>query len=97
MADARRPRFEMVLTPDEARRLAVHLADPGTLAGDGRRLAATRNGRPWSMTLGPERRRTLALLDLAVCDVDLDLSAFDEAAAAAFLARFHRVFQKGGG
>lgn len=97
MTAAGRHRFEMVLTPAEARRLAVHLADPATLASDGRRLAATTAGRPWSMSLGPERRRTIALIDLAVCDVDLDLAALDEADAAAFLARFHRVFQKGGG
>ena len=96
-AAPRRHRFEMALTFADARRLAVHLADDGRLAIADRRLAGTCDGRPWSLALGPERRRTIALLDLAICDVELDLAGFEAAAEAAFLDRFHRVFQRGGG
>lgn len=88
----------MALTAGELHRLAVHLEGGSDLDRDERRVAARLpDGRRWSITLGPERLRRIALFALPTCDVELRLEGFDEPARAAFLARFHSVFRKGGG
>lgn len=88
----------MVLTEAELARLAVHL-DGGERLTCGARSVAARldDGRRWSIALGPERSRRIALLHLPVADVEIRLDGFDAAGVEAFLARFHRVFRKGGG
>ena len=90
--------YEMVLTEAELARLAVHL-DGGDALVRGDRAVSVRldDGRGWSITLGPERRRRIALFDLPLCDATIRLDGYDAAGTEAFLARFHRVFRKGGG
>ena len=92
-----RRRFEMALDFPEALRLARHL-DPD-LASDpaARRLSGHTAEGAFTLTLGPERRRTIALLSVIISDVDITLAPTDEGAGARFLERFMRVFQKGGG
>lgn len=88
----------MALTAADLHRLAVHL-DGGPDAEHAARSVAARlaDGRRWSIALGPERLRRIALVALPTCDVEIRLDGFDEAAREAFLARFHSVFRRGGG
>ena len=91
-------RGEMSLTEAELHRLAVHLDGGATMVRGPRSAAATLpDGRAWTIVLGPERTRRIALLALPTCDVEIRLERHDRATAEAFLARFHRVFRKGGG
>lgn len=90
-------RFEMALDFPEALRLARHLdpdlvADPTT-----RRLTGRTVEGAFTLTLGPERRRTIALLSFVIADVDITLVPAREGAGTRFFDRFMRVFQKGGG
>lgn len=88
----------MVLTEAELVRLAVHLDGGEALArGDRRVSARLDDGRGWTIALGPERRRRIALFDLPLCDATIRLDGYAPTDAEAFLARFHRVFRKGGG
>lgn len=63
-------------------------ADGVVLEAEGRRLA---------ITLGPERRRKIALMEIEAMDVTLIFSGYSEAERAAALAVFDRAFQRGGG
>jgi hypothetical protein len=90
--------YEMVLTEAELARLAVHLDGGEALARGDRTVSAHfDDGRRWSITLGPERRRRIALFDLPLCDATIRLDGYAPADVETFLARFHRVFRKGGG
>ncbi|MEQ8495922.1 MAG: hypothetical protein RLW42_17050, partial [Gammaproteobacteria bacterium] len=55
------------------------------------------DGRRLVVRLAAERERRIALLRLPVTDVHFEFTAFPAAARDAFLARFDRAFQKGGG
>lgn len=91
-------RFDMALTLDELRRLAPHLVEGEPVAVEGRNVSGRwPGGGGWSIDLGPERDRTIALFRFPVAEATLRLDDFDETEEARFLARFHRVFQKGGG
>lgn len=90
-------RHEMALDFSEAVRLARHLdpdlsSDPAT-----RRLAGRTREGAFTMALGAERRRTIALLSLVITDVEITLAPAGEGAGTRFHERFMRVFQKGGG
>jgi len=58
------------------------------LAAEGRRL---------EITLGSERRRKIALMEIEIMDVTLAFSGYSDRDRAAALARFDRAFQRGGG
>jgi len=91
-------RFDMALTLDELRRLAPHLVEGGAVAVEDRSVSGDwPAGGHWSIGLGEERDRTIALFRFPVAEATLRLDDFDETEEARFLARFHRVFQKGGG
>lgn len=63
-------------------------ADGVVLEQDGRRL---------EITLGPERRRRIALMEIEIMDVTLAFSGYSKEERAAALATFDRAFQRGGG
>jgi hypothetical protein len=56
-----------------------------------------RDGRRFEITLGPERRRRIALMEIETMDVTLIFSGYSEAEQANALALFDRAFQRGGG
>lgn len=98
MTGTRVHRFDMALTLGELRRLAPHLVETGAVAVEGRRVSGDWSaGGRWSIDLGEERDRTIALFRFPVAEATLRLDDFADAEEARFLARFHRVFQKGGG
>ncbi len=88
----------MALTAAELHRLAVHL-EGGTAMARSERAAFAElgDGRRWRITLGPERERRIALIRFPICDAEIRLEGFERPAAEAFVARFLKVFQKGGG
>lgn len=88
----------MALTPSEFHRLAVHLPGGDRLTTTARSASARLpDGRAWTITLGPERHRRIALLALPTCDVEIRLDGHTAEQAEAFHQRFFKVFQKGGG
>ncbi|MCP5368086.1 MAG: hypothetical protein H6907_21185 [Hyphomicrobiales bacterium] len=54
-------------------------------------------GRRVEIEMGPERERRIALIRLPYMDVRLRLTGFTDAEAAAFMVRFDRSYQRGGG
>ena len=63
-------------------------ADGVVLEDDGGRL---------EITLGPERRRKIALMEIEVMDVTLTFSGYSKENRLAALTMFDRAFQRGGG
>ncbi len=53
--------------------------------------------RRLEVTLGPERSRTIAMMEIPACDVTLVFSGYGEEERAAVLDLFWRKFQKAGG
>jgi len=51
----------------------------------------------WTIELGPEGKRRIALLAVPATPVKLTFEGFSEAARADALERFDRAFQRGGG
>ena len=99
MSGSRLHRFDMALTFVELRRLAPHLVEGGDLDVGDRSVSGPwpPNLGRWTVSLGPERERVIALFRFPVVEATLRLDGFDDVEEARFLARFHRVFQKGGG
>lgn len=63
-------------------------ADGAVLENGGKRL---------EISLGPEGKRTIALLSLPVTMVTLSFSNYDEAEIATAMTRFDLYFRRGGG
>ena len=55
------------------------------------------HGRSWRIELEPLPDRVIALLRLPRHRVSFSLCGYDDAARAAWIARFQRYFQRGGG
>jgi len=53
--------------------------------------------RRLEVSLGPERSRRIAMMEIPACDVTLVFSGYGEEERAAALDLFWRMFQKGGG
>jgi len=89
--------LEMSLTREDFLRLlpgAVGLAEVAEQEGV---FGASMGGRQWTMRLWPLPDRRLGSVVLPRHRVDISLVGYTEEEAAAFLARFHRGFQRGGG
>lgn len=54
-------------------------------------------GRRLEITLGPERTRGIAMMEIPACAVRLEFSGYSESERTAALDLFDRKFQKGGG
>ena len=80
--------FERSL-PEAVDKLAYHI--------DGDVFSHQAGGRSWHITLEPLPDRVIALLRLPRHRVRFRLEGFDAAAGAAWIDRFARYFQRGGG
>lgn len=102
----------MIPAPGDAPRvviknMAISHADffrllPGALSGldftvNGTTVVAEDGPRRLEITLLPEGRRRIALLELPVTEVRLTLTGYAPADADAILLRFDRAYQRGGG
>ena len=75
---------------------ATFHAPPTTGTGP---VTITVHGAPGSVEIrmSAQRERRIALLCLPVTDVEIELQGFSEQDYAAFMLRFDRAFQRGGG
>lgn len=91
-------RAEMGISHADFRRVFPRLVSDAAFAldADGAKVRWP-DGRHLVVSLGPERERRIALLRLPVTDLGFEFAAFSAAARDAFMARFDRAFQKGGG
>lgn len=92
-----RRNWEMALDFGEAVRLSRHLDDARSVDPVRRRIEGRAPEGAWSMTVGEERQRRIALLGFAIADVEIELRTPDTSGSDRFFERFLRVFQKGGG
>jgi hypothetical protein len=90
--------LDMTLSREEFLRLlpgAVGLAAVPDTGGD--RFTGCVDGRRWTLCLVPQPDLRLGSVVLPRHRAEIRLEGFSEEEAAAFLARFHRGFQRGGG
>lgn len=83
-----RAEFERSL-PDAVNNVAYRI--------DGQTFTHRADNRFWQITLEPLPDRVIALLRLPRHRVGFRLEGFDDAARAAWIQRFQRYFQRGGG
>jgi hypothetical protein len=74
--------------------VAVGQAFVAEVAGQ---FSGSEGPRSWTLRLQPLAQRRLGSVALPRHQVELRLEGYSEAEAAAFLARFQRGFQRGGG
>lgn len=87
----------MSISHSEFERSLPEAVDNVPYAIDGRIFSHAGGGRSWRITLEPLPDRVIALLRLPRHRVSFRLDGFDAAARAAWIERFSRYFQRGGG
>jgi len=60
-------------------------------------IVLEKDGRRLEISLGPERRRRIALMEVEAMDVTLTFTGYAEDERTASIAAFDRAFQRGGG
>lgn len=88
---------EMGLTHDDFFRIIPRALGSGDFEKTGTGVVLTDGDKRLEISLGPERRRKIALMEIPACDVRLEFSAYSESEREASLDLFDRMFQKGGG
>jgi hypothetical protein len=89
--------FEMALSREEFLRLLPKAVPTPFAEGPEGTFRPADGAARWTLRLVPLAPLHLGGLDLPRHRVELGLEGLDEPAAEAFLARFHRGFQRGGG
>lgn len=91
-------RAEMGISHADFRRIFPRLVSDAESDFDGSRVSVRwRDGSRLVVSLAPEGERRIALLRLPTTDLRFEFHAFDPGRCAAFMQRFDRAFQKGGG
>ena len=88
---------DMATTPGEFRRLLPRLAQGMACVSEEGRVIIGEAGKGVVITTRVLEPRRIAGLVLERCRVELNFNGMDEGEIAAFLARFDRVYHKGGG
>ena len=98
------PVTERVMRPDRGmthadfRRIFPRLlGDAETVEGDLNCTVLWHDGRCLKVQVSDEKTRAIATLRMPYLDICFEFSGFDDSERDAFLARFERAFQKGGG
>jgi hypothetical protein len=86
----------MSLNREEFFRLLPAAVGPHAVDAEGL-IHGPSGGGAWTIRLTPLEPLSLGSVVLPRCSVEISLNGFPDAAARAFLARFHRGFQRGGG
>ncbi len=89
--------WDMSISRIEFERSLPAAVDNAAYAVDGNVFSHDGGGRSWRITLEPLPDRVIALLRLPRHRVGFRLDGFDAAARAAWIERFARYFQRGGG
>ncbi len=88
---------EMALTHADFFRIIAGALGTGNFDKKPDGVVLENGGARLEITLGPERTRKIALMEIPACDVTLVFSGYGEEERAAALDLFERMFQKGGG
>lgn len=88
---------EMGVTHAEFFRLLPTALGSEAYARNGNRVVLEDDGRRVAIELGVERQRQIALLSIPSTRIWLELSGFSDDDADAFVRRFERTYQRGGG
>lgn len=89
---------QMGITHAEFARLLPRALDANTFSGHAPHYDVTlQAGGTVAIDLGPESERRIALMRIASTPVTLTFSDVSDDAKAAFLERFDRAYQRGGG
>lgn len=88
---------EMALTHADFFRIIPRALDTEDFDQTDSGVVLTGADKRLEISIGPERTRQIALMKIPACDVRLEFSGYSEAARAAALVLFDRMFQKGGG
>lgn len=89
--------WDMSISRIEFERSLPDAVDNVSYLVDGSGFSHVADGRGWRITLAPLPDRVIALLRLPRHRVSFRLEGFDETARAAWIDRFRRYFQRGGG
>lgn len=89
--------WDMSISRIEFERSLPEAVDNVPYVIDGSVFAYAGGGRSWRITLQPLPDRVIALLRLPRHRVGFHLDGFDAAARTAWIERFARYFQRGGG
>jgi hypothetical protein len=89
--------LEMSLSREEFLRLLPGAVGLPRVAEEGSLFQHADGGRRWAIRLEPLGDRRLGPMSLPRHRVEIRLEGFGEKEAEAFMARFHRGFQRGGG
>jgi hypothetical protein len=90
-------RADIAYSPSAFRTYLARAADVETYSDTGSTLSHTNNAKMWKITLGPERFEGVALLKMSRMSMVLRLEGYARAEADAFLDRFLKHYQRGGG
>jgi len=88
---------EMALTHADFFRCLPNALDGETCTVDGTMVRIETGAGVWTIELGPEGKRQIALLAVPATPVKLIFDGFSDAARRDALERFDRAFQRGGG
>lgn len=97
MAEAVVVEKEMALTHADFFRSFPNALDGETYTVAGNVIRVDAGPGSWTIELGAEGKRRIALLAVPVTPVRLVFEGYDEAALRHALERFERAFQRGGG
>lgn len=90
--------LEMGLSHADFFRIFPRLVAPAEVERDGLSVAVSpAAGQSVEIRLSEEKTRRIALLRIVHLDMDITFRGFSADERGAFLTRFHRAFQKGGG
>jgi hypothetical protein len=89
--------LEMSLSREEFRRLLPGAVGATDIQEQDGVFRASEGARRWNIRLSPLAHRRLGSVVLPCQAVEISLEGHTEAEVAAFLERFHRGFQRGGG
>ncbi len=88
---------DMALTHADFFRVIAGALGTGDFEKTGAGVVLADRDRRLEITLGPERTRRIAMMEIPACAVTLVFSGYGEEERSAALGRFDRTFQKGGG
>jgi hypothetical protein len=89
--------MDMSITREEFLRLLPAAVGLTPFREEGRSFLGPEGSRHWRIRFTPIDDHRLGSVVLVRHRIDIDLEGYTDREAAAFLARFHRGFQRGGG
>lgn len=89
--------LDMSIDHEEFRRLLPGAVGAAPMREEGDTFSRVEGARRWRIRVTPLTEQRLGSLALPRHRVEIQLEGYPEDEAEAFLARFHRGFQRGGG